>query len=177
VPSEKSAVRHDPQHSREESARRLPPTGPTGRDRGLAGPPLVCATGRRSYAGTDEPIDILMKVETHNHQRDLPVSRAGTGSRWGDSRRGRHGTRLEAEAGSSVHRLEPAHPGRDAAWEQDLGKPDRMLPRCRSCSRGRSRGIFHNEFGPPGICGYFRHVRAAVEGARPFAAARLPNRS
>ncbi len=77
------AVRHDPQHA---------PAQPAGRalgvprqcrgDRRLAGPALVRAS--RAAAASrraDEPIDILMKVETHNHPTAIsPFPGAATGS-------------------------------------------------------------------------------------------------
>jgi len=42
----------------------------------------------RIYGGVEEPIDILMKVETHNIQPHFAVPGASTGSGGGDPRRG-----------------------------------------------------------------------------------------
>jgi phosphoribosylformylglycinamidine synthase len=125
------------------------------------------ATGRRwfpdpvtaEYGYHDEPIDILIKVETHNHPTAIsPFPGAATGS-GGEIRdegaTGRGGKPKAGLAGFSVSNLRI--PGFVQPWEQDNGKPGRIASALDIMIDGPlGAAAFNNEFGRPNILGYFR---------------------
>jgi phosphoribosylformylglycinamidine synthase len=81
------------------------------------------------YGAHEESIDILMKVETHNHPTAIsPFAGAATGS--GGEIRDEGATGLGAKpkaglVGYSVSNLRI--PGFEQPWEHTLGKPDRIV--------------------------------------------------
>jgi phosphoribosylformylglycinamidine synthase len=127
------------------------------------------------YAFADEPIDILMKVETHNHPTAIsPFAGAATGS-GGEIRdegaTGRGGKPKAGLAGFSVSHLRI--PGFEQPWERDHGRPGRIASALDIMLEGPiGAAAFNNEFGRPNILGYFRtfeldtgtHVRAGLRG-------------
>ncbi len=68
--------------------------------------------GDGNYEGSDEPIDILMKVETHNHPTAIsPFAGAATGSGGEIRDEGATGRGVEAESRSGrILGVQPAHP-------------------------------------------------------------------
>ncbi len=121
------------------------------------------------YRGHREPIDILMKVETHNHPTAIsPFPGASTGS--GGEIRDEGATGVGAKpkaglAGFSVSNL--LIPGFEQPWEASLGKPDRIASALDIMIEGPlGAAAFNNEFGRPNICGYFRtfEQQAADDG-------------
>ncbi|MFT3904854.1 MAG: phosphoribosylformylglycinamidine synthase [Steroidobacteraceae bacterium] len=111
------------------------------------------------YRGVDESIDILMKVETHNHPTAIsPFPGASTGS--GGEIRDEGATGLGAKpkaglCGFSVSNL--AIPGFEQPWEQGIGRPGRIASALQIMIEGPlGAAAFNNEFGRPNICGYFR---------------------
>jgi phosphoribosylformylglycinamidine synthase len=55
-------------------------------------------------------------------------------------------------------------PGAVQPWEQDFGKPDRIVSALAIMLEGPiGAASFNNEFGRPGICGYFRTFEQRVE--------------
>jgi phosphoribosylformylglycinamidine synthase len=127
------------------------------------------------YAGSPEPIDILMKVETHNHPTAIsPFPGAATGA-GGEIRdegaTGRGGKPKAGLAGFSVSHLRI--PGFEQPWERDFGRPARIAAALDIMVEGPiGAAAFNNEFGRPNILGYFRTfetelesgVRAALRG-------------
>ncbi|HEY8538827.1 MAG TPA: phosphoribosylformylglycinamidine synthase, partial [Steroidobacteraceae bacterium] len=115
------------------------------------------STGR--YAYRREPIDILMKVETHNHPTAIsPFPGASTGS-GGEIRdegaTGRGGKPKAGLVGFSVSHLRI--PGFEQPWERDFGKPDRIASALEIMLDGPiGAAAFNNEYGRPNIYGYFR---------------------
>lgn len=111
------------------------------------------------YAYSDEPIDILMKVETHNHPTAIsPFPGAATGS-GGEIRdegaTGRGGKPKAGLAGFSVSNLQI--PGFLQPWERDHGRPGRIASALDIMIEGPlGAAAFNNEFGRPNILGYFR---------------------
>jgi phosphoribosylformylglycinamidine synthase len=111
------------------------------------------------YGATDEPIDILMKVETHNHPTAIsPFPGAATGA-GGEIRdegaTGRGGKPKAGLAGFSVSNLRI--PGFVQPWERDHGKPARIASALDIMLEGPiGAAAFNNEFGRPNILGYFR---------------------
>jgi phosphoribosylformylglycinamidine synthase len=120
----------------------------------------------RRYVGVTEPVDILIKVETHNHPTAIsPFPGAATGS--GGEIRDEGATGIGAKpkvglTGFSVSNLRI--PGFVQPWEADLGKPDRIAcARDIMMSAPLGAAAFNNEFGRPAICGYFRTFEQAEE--------------
>jgi phosphoribosylformylglycinamidine synthase len=123
------------------------------------------------YVFDREPIDILMKVETHNHPTAIsPFPGAATGS-GGEIRdegaTGRGGKPKAGLAGFSVSHLRI--PGFEQPWERDLGKPGRIASALDIMIEGPiGAAAFNNEFGRPNIYGYFRTFEIeAPHAARP----------
>ena len=111
------------------------------------------------YQASLEPVDILMKVETHNHPTAIsPFPGASTGS--GGEIRDEGATGIGAKpkvglTGFSVSNLRI--PGMVQPWETDLGKPARIASALDiMIAAPIGAAAFNNEFGRPATCGYFR---------------------
>ncbi|HEX9208072.1 MAG TPA: phosphoribosylformylglycinamidine synthase, partial [Steroidobacteraceae bacterium] len=122
--------------------------------------------GGGGYEAADEPIDILMKVETHNHPTAIsPFPGAATGSGGEIRDEGATGRGAKPKAGLvgfSVSNLRI--PGHVQPWEQDFGKPERIVPALQIMLEGPiGAAAFNNEFGRPNIYGYFRTFEQRVE--------------
>ncbi|MFI4869548.1 MAG: phosphoribosylformylglycinamidine synthase [Steroidobacterales bacterium] len=119
------------------------------------------------YRGHDEPIDILIKVETHNHPTAIsPFPGAATGSGGEIRDEGATGRGAKPKAGlvgfSVSHLLIPDF---IQPWERSLGKPSRIASALDIMLEGPiGAAAFNNEFGRPSICGYFRTLETALPG-------------
>lgn len=122
--------------------------------------------GEAQYGFHDEQIDILMKVETHNHPTAIaPFAGAATGA-GGEIRdegaTGRGGKPKAGLAGFSVSHLHL--PNMSEKWEtsgkvsaKEYGKPERMASALDIMIDGPlGSAAFANEFGRPNLNGYFR---------------------
>ncbi|OUS23055.1 phosphoribosylformylglycinamidine synthase ['Osedax' symbiont bacterium Rs2_46_30_T18] len=124
-------------------------------------------TGHK-YSYNDEAIQILIKVETHNHPTAIaPFSGAATGS-GGEIRdegaTGRGGKPKAGLTGFSVSDLKI--PGFVQPWESHYGKPSRIVSALDIMIEGPVGGAaFNNEFGRPALTGYFRTFEQSVNGA------------
>lgn len=113
----------------------------------------------KQYEFIDEPIHILMKVETHNHPTAIaPYPGASTGS-GGEIRdegaTGKGGKPKAGLTGFSVSNLKI--PGFHQPWEFDFGKPAHIASALDIMIEAPLGGAaFNNEFGRPNLCGYFR---------------------
>ncbi|TNF36209.1 MAG: phosphoribosylformylglycinamidine synthase [Gammaproteobacteria bacterium] len=121
--------------------------------------------GSRVYGFHQEPIHVLMKVETHNHPTAIaPYPGASTGSGGEIRDEGATGCGARPKAGLtgfSVSNL--ALPGFTQPWEVPYGKPDRIVSALDIMIEGPLGGAaFNNEFGRPNIAGYFRTYEQAV---------------
>jgi len=121
------------------------------------------AAGEYSYF--HEPIHILMKVETHNHPTAIsPFPGAATGSGGEIRDEGATGRGAKPKAGLvgfSVSNLRI--PGFEQPWEEDFGKPDRIVTALEIMLDGPLGGAaFNNEFGRPALTGYFRTYEEQV---------------
>ena len=121
------------------------------------------------YGGVNEPVDIVMKVETHNHPTAIsPFPGASTGS--GGEIRDEGATGVGAKpkvglTGFSVSNLKI--PGMIQPWERDFGKPDRIASALDiMIAAPLGAAAFNNEFGRPATCGYFRTFEQAEEPSR-----------
>ncbi len=117
-----------------------------------------------------------MKVETHNHPTAIsPFPGAATGSGGEIRDEGATGRGAKPKAGLvgfSVSNLRI--PGFEQPWEQDFGKPERIVPALQIMLEGPiGAAAFNNEFGRPEHLRLLPHVRAAGRVAGAFAAARL----
>ena len=121
----------------------------------------------KAYQYVQEPVHILMKVETHNHPTAIaPFPGAGTGSGGEIRDEGAVGCGSKPKVGLtgfSVSNLQI--PCFEQPWEQGYGKPDRIVSALDIMVEGPIGGAaFNNEFGRPNICGYFRTYEETVEG-------------
>ncbi|NND67774.1 MAG: phosphoribosylformylglycinamidine synthase [Halioglobus sp.] len=119
------------------------------------------------YGYSNEPIHLLMKVETHNHPTAIaPFPGAGTGS-GGEIRDegavGRGSKPKVGLTGFSVSNLNI--PGYAQPWESDYGKPGRIVSALDIMLEGPIGGAaFNNEYGRPNLCGYFRTLEQEAPG-------------
>jgi phosphoribosylformylglycinamidine synthase len=122
------------------------------------------------YAGSVEPVDILMKVETHNHPTAIspfPGAATGAGGEIRDEGATGIGARPKAGlTGFSVSNLRI--PGMTQPWEIDYGKPERIASALDiMIAAPLGAAAFNNEFGRPATCGYFRvFEQKTSEGGR-----------
>lgn len=117
------------------------------------------------YAYHHESIDILMKVETHNHPTAIspfPGAATGSGGEIRDEGATGRGSKPKAGlVGFSVSNLNI--PGFEQPWEENNGKPDRIVTALNIMQQGPLGGAaFNNEFGRPNILGYFRTFEQTV---------------
>ena len=121
------------------------------------------------YRYSTEAVNLLMKVETHNHPTAIsPFSGAGTGA-GGEIRDegavGRGSKPKVGLTGFTVSNLQI--PDFVQPWEQPYGKPDRIASPLDIMLEGPIGGAaFNNEFGRPNICGYFRTFEENYDGER-----------
>jgi phosphoribosylformylglycinamidine synthase len=119
------------------------------------------------YGEHEEPIHILMKVETHNHPTAIapdPGAATGSGGEIRDEGATGQGARPKAGlTGFSVSNLRI--PGFEQPWEQDYGRPGRIVSALEIMLEGPiGAAAFNNEFGRPSLAGYFRTYEQAVPG-------------
>ncbi|MCF7985333.1 MAG: phosphoribosylformylglycinamidine synthase, partial [Thiohalocapsa sp.] len=111
------------------------------------------------YRRHDEPVQILMKVETHNHPTAIapdPGAATGSGGEIRDEGATGRGAKPKAGlCGFSVSNLRI--PGFEQPWEQDWGRPGRIVPALDIMLEGPiGAAAFNNEFGRPNLAGWFR---------------------
>ena len=121
------------------------------------------------YRSCTEPVQLLMKVETHNHPTAIaPFPGAGTGAGGEIRDEGATGRGARPKAGLvgfSVSHLRI--PGYQQPWEDDYGRPGRIVSALDIMRDGPlGAAAFNNEFGRPNLCGYFRAFEAEHGGAR-----------
>jgi phosphoribosylformylglycinamidine synthase len=119
------------------------------------------------YGAHVEPIDLLIKVETHNHPTAIsPFAGAATGSGGEIRDEGAVGLGAKPKAGLvgfTVSNLQI--PGFAQPWEQSIGRPGRIASALDIMLEGPiGAAAFNNEFGRPSINGYFRTFETAAPG-------------
>ena len=117
------------------------------------------------YSYNHEAIDILMKVETHNHPTAIspyPGAATGSGGEIRDEGATGRGSKPKAGlAGFSVSNLNL--PDAAQPWEVPYGKPSRIVDALEIMTQGPlGAAAFNNEFGRPNILGYFRTFEQSV---------------
>lgn len=118
------------------------------------------------YDFHQEPAHILMKVETHNHPTAIspwPGAATGSGGEIRDEGATGRGAKPKAGlVGFSVSNLRI--PGFEQPWEEDFGKPERIVTALDIMTEGPLGGAaFNNEFGRPALNGYFRTYEEKVD--------------
>ena len=124
--------------------------------------------GTRRYASRPGRVEILMKVETHNHPTAIspfPGAATGSGGEIRDEAATGRGARTKAGlAGFSVSNLRI--PGFVQPWEHDHGRPSRIASALEIMLEGPiGAAAFNNEFGRPALGGYFRTLELDVAKA------------
>ena len=119
-----------------------------------------------------EPIALLMKVETHNHPTAIaPFAGAGTGSGGEIRDEGAVGRGSRPKAGLCGFTVSHLNlPGYERPWETGYGKPSRIVTPQQIMTEGPlGAAAFNNEFGRPNLGGYFRTFEVATsEGVRGY---------
>ncbi len=134
---------------------------------GSRGARLMLKPDSREYEFVEEPIHILMKVETHNHPTAIsPFPGAATGS--GGEIRDEGATGLGAKPKAGLTGFTVSHlriPDYSQPWEDDFPHPDRLATPLEIMIDGPIGGAaFNNEFGRPNLAGYFRTFESRLPG-------------
>lgn len=128
------------------------------------------------YGFHQEAIDILMKVETHNHPTAIaPYAGAATGAGGEIRDEGATGRGGKPKAGLTGFHVSHLHvPDLAEKWEQsgqvstqDYGTPERMATSLEIMTEAPlGSANFSNEFGRPNLCGYFRSFQLDTSAAK-----------
>ncbi len=134
---------------------------------GWTGQRLMPRTADREYAFVEEPIHVLIKVETHNHPTAIsPFPGAATGS--GGEIRDEGATGLGAKPKAGLTGFTVSHlriPGYAQPWEDAFPHPDHLATPLDIMIEGPIGGAaFNNEFGRPNLAGYFRTFESHLPG-------------
>ncbi len=119
------------------------------------------------YGEHREDIHILMKVETHNHPTAIsPDPGAATGSGGEIRDEGATGTGSKPKAGLCGFAVSDLRlPDYPQPWEQDHGKPERIVSALDIMLEGPiGAAAFNNEFGRPNLLGFFRTYEQNIAG-------------
>ena len=130
------------------------------------------------YVSREEEIHLLCKVETHNHPTAIsPFPGAATGSGGEIRDEGATGRGAKPKAGLTGFTVSNLRlPGAVQPWEEDHGKPGRIVSALDIMIEGPLGGAaFNNEFGRPAINGYFRTFEQEVPFSAAAAAAEVPS--
>ncbi len=120
-----------------------------------------------TYHYHPEDVNILIKVETHNHPTAIsPFPGAATGSGGEIRDEAATGTGAKPKAGMTGFAVSNLHlPELPQDWEIHTGKPDRIVSALDIMIEGPlGAAAFNNEFGRPALCGYFRSYEQAIPG-------------
>ncbi|MCC5848224.1 MAG: phosphoribosylformylglycinamidine synthase [Verrucomicrobia bacterium] len=122
----------------------------------------------KSYRKTPTTLDILCKVETHNHPTAIspfPGAATGVGGEIRDE--GATGIGGRPKAGLAAYMVSNLHvPGYALPWETDIAEhPGRMASPLDIMIEAPIGGAaFGNEFGRPQLCGLFRTLQLSHNG-------------
>jgi phosphoribosylformylglycinamidine synthase len=135
---------------------------------GWTGERFFAAPADGRYGYVEEPVHILMKVETHNHPTAIsPFPGAATGA--GGEIRDEGATGLGAKPKAGLCGFSVSHlriPGYEQPWEAGgPGFPGRIATPLEIMRDGPlGAAAFNNEFGRPNLAGYFRTYEQPVDG-------------
>ena len=128
---------------------------------------FVCDPATKRYVYQPDQIDILMKVETHNHPTAIsPFPGAATGV--GGEIRDEAATGVGSRTKAGICGFMTSHlriPGYPLQWEKETSAPARLASPLAIMTDGPIGGAsFGNEFGRPQLCGFFRTFEAEADG-------------
>lgn len=119
------------------------------------------------YQEVEQCIDVLIKVETHNHPTGIePFAGAATGSGGEIRDEAATGQGAKPKAGLCGFSVSHLHiPNNQQNWESESpGTPGRMATSFEIMQKGPlGAAAFNNEFGRPNICGYFRNFEIKTD--------------
>jgi phosphoribosylformylglycinamidine synthase len=120
-----------------------------------------------AYAFRPDLVDVVLKVETHNHPTGIcpaPGAATGVGGEIRDEAATGTGSKTKAGlCGFMVSNLRV--PGHLEPWERDAVHPRRLATPLAIMLEGPIGGAaFGNEFGRPQLCGFFRTYEERVAG-------------
>ncbi|AKU15570.1 phosphoribosylformylglycinamidine synthase [Luteipulveratus mongoliensis] len=126
--------------------------------------------GPGRYVARETEAHVLMKVETHNHPTAIsPFPGAATGAGGEIRDEGATGRGSAPKAGLTGFAVSNLNlPGTDEPWERDsYGRPDHIASPLDIMLDGPiGAAAFNNEFGRPGLGGFFRVYEQTVDGVR-----------
>ncbi len=128
------------------------------------------ASGSGKYTSRAGDVHVLMKVETHNHPTAIspfPGAATGAGGEIRDEGATGRGSQPKAGlTGFAVSNL--ALPGTAEPWERETyGAPSHIATPLEIMIDGPlGAAAFNNEFGRPGLGGFFRVYEQTVDGVR-----------
>ncbi len=125
-------------------------------------------TDASPYGARDEPVHVLMKVETHNHPTAIsPFPGAATGAGGEIRDEGATGRGARPKAGLTGFAVSALRlPGTDEPWERGgVGRPAHIAGALQIMTEGPLGGAaFNNEFGRPNLGGCLRVFEQEVAG-------------
>lgn len=128
------------------------------------------ADGPSAYRAREDDVHVLMKVETHNHPTAIsPFPGAATGAGGEIRDEGATGRGSAPKAGLTGFVVSNLHlPGTDEPWEREVyGAPAHIAsPLDIMVEAPIGAAAFNNEFGRPGLGGFFRVYEQTVDGVR-----------
>ena len=119
----------------------------------------------REYGAAVESVDLLMKVETHNHPTAIaPFPGAATGAGGEIRDEGATGRGAHPKAGLTGFAVSNLHlPDMARPWEVDHGRPATIASARDIMLAGPLGGAaYNNEFGRPNLAGFFRSYEQRV---------------
>jgi len=122
------------------------------------------------YCASREPIDIVVKVETHNHPTAIsPFPGAATGAGGEIRDEGATGRGAKPKAGLTGFCVSHLRiPGAAQPWEGPASTPERIASPLEIMTEGPiGAAAFNNEFGRPALGGYFRTFEQRSPGDPP----------
>ena len=126
--------------------------------------------GPSRYAPRDGDVHVLMKVETHNHPTAIsPFPGAATGAGGEIRDEGATGRGSQPKAGLTGFAVSNLRlPGLHEPWEaENVGAPEHIAsPLEVMIEAPIGAAAFNNEFGRPGLGGFFRAYEQTVDGVR-----------
>ncbi|MDC5697083.1 phosphoribosylformylglycinamidine synthase, partial [Intrasporangium calvum] len=127
-------------------------------------------SGPSRYVAREDEVHVLMKVETHNHPTAIsPFPGAATGAGGEIRDEGATGRGSQPKAGLTGFAVSNLHlPGTDEPWEREVyGAPEHIASPLDIMVEGPiGAAAFNNEFGRPGLGGFFRVYEQTVDGVR-----------
>ncbi|KAJ9103370.1 hypothetical protein QFC19_004469 [Naganishia cerealis] len=133
---------------------------------GYTAPRFAVDPTNNSYKAKDEPMPILIKVETHNHPTAVsPYPGAATGSGGEIRDEGAVGRGSKPKAGLAGYTVSDLLiPGFTQPWETDVGRPEHIASALDIMVEAPlGAAAFNDEFGRPALGGYWRTYMQQVE--------------